>query len=98
LYKHGYALTATLLRRFLVEEAIHQAKSKYYSYAASDMKKAIDYSETLEESAQLPGTVAYLSALYEQHKRKTSLWPLLVEKIEGLSVGKDGIHYESSPE
>lgn len=98
LYQHGYALAATLLRRYLVEEAIYQAKSKYYSYAVSDMKKAIDYSESLEESAQLPGTAAYLSALYEQHKRKTSLWPLMVEKIAGLSVGKEGIHYASRPE
>ncbi|NRN30823.1 DUF6880 family protein [Photorhabdus heterorhabditis] len=96
LYKHGYALSATRLRRLLVEDAIHQAKSKYYSYAASDMKKAIDYSEGLEESSQLPGTVTYLRALYEQHKRKTSLWPLMAEKIQGLSVGKDGIRYERS--
>jgi hypothetical protein len=96
LYKHGYALTATRLRRILAEDVIHQAKSKYYSYAASDMKKAIDYSEDLEESAQLPGTETYLRALYEKHKRKTSLWSAMAEKIQGLSVGKDGISYERS--
>ncbi|HAG0017829.1 TPA: regulatory protein RecX [Salmonella enterica] len=96
LYKHGYALAATLLRRLLVEDAINQAKSKYYSYAASDMKKAIDYSEELEESPQFPGTATYLRTLYEQHKRKTSLWPLMAEKIQGLSVGKDGIDYKRS--
>ncbi|EAO0165633.1 regulatory protein RecX [Salmonella enterica] len=96
LYKHGYALAATLLRRLLVEDAINQAKSKYYSYAASDMKKAIDYSEDLEEDPQFPGTVSYLMTLYEQHKRKTSLWPLMAEKIKGLSVGKDGICYKRS--
>lgn len=94
LYQHGYALAATLLRRLLVESTIHQAKSKYYSYAASDMKKAIHYSEGLEDSPQLTGTVAYFRALYEQHKRKTALWSAMVEKIQGLSVGKDGIFYE----
>jgi len=93
LYKHGYALTATLLRRFLVEDNIQQSKSKYYSYAASDMKKAIDYGEGLEDSVQLPGAQAYLNVLYEQHKRKTALWPLMTDKIKGLSVGKDGVHY-----
>lgn len=93
LYKHGYALTATLLRRFLVEENIQQSKSKYYNYAASDMKKAIDYGEGLDESVQLPGTLTYLNALHEQHKRKTALWPLMADKIKGLSVEKDGIHY-----
>ena len=93
LYKHGYALTATLLRRFLVEDNIQQSKSKYYSYAASDMKKAIDYGEGLEDSVQLPGAQTYLNVLYEQHKRKTALWPLMTDKIKGLSVGKDGVHY-----
>ncbi|ECD9517735.1 regulatory protein RecX [Salmonella enterica subsp. diarizonae] len=96
LYKHGYALAATLLRRLLVEDSINQAKSKYYSYAASDMKKAIDYSEDLEDGPQCPGTESYLRTLYEQHKRKTSLWPLMAEKIQGLSVGKDGICYKRS--
>ncbi|MCW2488850.1 transposase [Candidatus Symbiopectobacterium sp. NZEC127] len=96
LYKHGYALAATLLRRLLVEDAINQAKSKYYSYAVSDMKKAIDYSEDLEDGPQFPGTESYLRTLYEQHKRKTSLWPLMAEKIQGLSVGKDGICYKRS--
>lgn len=60
------------------------------------MKKAIDYSEDLEEDPQFPGTVSYLMTLYEQHKRKTSLWPLMAEKIKGLSVGKDGICYKRS--
>lgn len=94
LYKHGHALAATLLRRFLVEDAINQAKSKYYSYAASDMKKSIDYSKGLEESVQFRGTVAYLTTLYEKHKRKTTLWPLMEEKIKGLTVGGKGICYQ----
>ena len=98
LYKHGHALAATLLRHFLVEEAINRAQSKYYSYAASDMKKAIDYSDGLEKSAQFQGTENYLQGLYELHRRKISLWPLMAEKIKGLSVGKDGIHYERSRE
>lgn len=68
-------------------------KSKYYSYAASDMKKAIDYGEGLEDCPQLPETEDYLRTLYEQHKRKTALWPLMADKIKGLSVGKDGIRY-----
>ncbi|MEL5515682.1 hypothetical protein PTR77_25675 [Serratia bockelmannii] len=94
LYKHGYALGATLLRQILVEESINRAQTKYYSYAASDMKKAIDYSEGLKESTQFEGTENYLRGLYALHYRKISLWPLMAKKIRGLSVGKDGIHYE----
>lgn len=98
LYKYGYALSATLLRRFLVEGNILQSKSKYYSYAASDMKKAIDYSEGLEESLLLPGTQRYLRALFETHKRKVSLWPLMVAKIAGLSIQNGVIYYNGSQE
>lgn len=60
------------------------------------MKKAIDYSEDLEESPQLPGTETYLRALYEKHRRKMSLRSAMAEKIQGLSVGKDGIRYARS--
>ncbi len=41
LYRHGYACSATLLRRVLAEDCISRSQSKYYSYAASDMKKAL---------------------------------------------------------
>lgn len=39
LYRHGYACSATLLRRVLAEDSISRSQSKYYTYAASDMKK-----------------------------------------------------------
>jgi hypothetical protein len=45
LYRHGYACSATLLRRVLAEDSISRSQSKYYTYAASDMKKSIDYSK-----------------------------------------------------
>lgn len=41
LYRHGYACSATLLRRVLAEDSISRSQSKYYTYAASDMKKAL---------------------------------------------------------
>lgn len=93
LYKHGYAVSATLLRRHLVEGAIEQANRRYYNHAASDLKKAIDYSHDLNACPPLLGTQDYLQELYVQHARKTSLWSLMAEKIKGLSIRKDGIHY-----
>lgn len=94
LYKHGFALAATLLRRYLVERVLQTAQSRYYNHAASDLKKSIDYSAELEDDTGLMSTRAYLVSLYEKHKRKVSLWPLLEEKIKGLSVKKEGIRYE----
>lgn len=97
LYQQGYALAAVILRRFLVESYINKAQSKYYAYAASDMKKAIDYSEGLEESAQFAGTLNYLRALYAQHKRKSALWQAMTGKVQGLSVANNRCFYDGSP-
>lgn len=97
LYQHGFALAAVILRRVLVESYIDKAQSKYYAYAASDMKKAIDYSEGLEESAQFMGTRNYLRALYTQHKRKSALWQAMASKVQGLSVDNNRCFYGGSP-
>ncbi|MFE8665832.1 DUF6880 family protein [Serratia nevei] len=97
LYQHGYAHAAVILRRFLVESYINKAQSKYYAYAASDMKKAIDYSEGLEESAQFAGTLNYLRALYAQHKRKSALWQTMATKIKGLSAVNNQWCYQETP-
>ncbi|STU47514.1 SpnT [Klebsiella pneumoniae] len=64
---------------------------------ASDMKKAIDYSEGLEESAQFAGTLNYLRALYAQHKRKSALWQAMAGKVQGLSVDNNRCFYCGSP-
>ncbi|EGY29550.1 hypothetical protein Rin_00004800, partial [Candidatus Regiella insecticola 5.15] len=82
------------IRRCLVEFALQSAQSKYYSHAVSDLKKSIDYSMDIESQTVMPDTEIYLSSLYEKHKRKVSLWPLMKEKIKGLSIGKEGVRYE----
>ncbi|PSH22055.1 hypothetical protein B7R74_08280 [Yersinia pseudotuberculosis] len=94
LYKQGYALPAVLLRRCLIENSINLSQSKYYSYAVSDLKKSIDYSIDVKNNTILSDTQTYLSFLYEKHKRKTALWPLMIEKIKGISIGPEGICYE----
>ncbi|EBB1562564.1 SpnT protein [Salmonella enterica] len=93
LYRHGYAYSATFLRRMLVEDSISRSQSKYYSYAASDMKKAIDYSKNITWTAVVPSTRNYFESLFIEHKRKYALWEIMQEKIDGLLVGKDSISY-----
>lgn len=39
-----------------------------------------------------PEQVPLLSGMTD-NKRKTALWPLMTDKIKGLSVGKDGLRY-----
>ncbi|EAT4593468.1 SpnT protein [Salmonella enterica] len=93
LYRHGYVYSATFLRRILVEDSISRSQSKYYSYAASDMKKAIDYSKDITWTELVPSTGDYFKFLFIEHKKKYALWEIMQEKIDGLSVGKDSILY-----
>lgn len=93
LYRHGYAYSATLLRRVLVEDSISRSQSKYYSYAASDMKKSIDYSKDIAWTETVPSTEEYFISLFIEHKRKYALWEIMLEKIDGLAIGKNSVSY-----
>ncbi|MDF7681357.1 SpnT protein [Enterobacteriaceae bacterium ESL0689] len=93
LYKQGHGYLATLLRRILVEDNISRSQSKYYGYAASDMKKSIDYSKGITWTTQVPSTEDYFKSLFITHKRKYALWDIMETKIDGLSVTKDAISY-----
>ena len=93
LYRHGYAYSATLLRRVLVEDSISRSQSKYYSYAASDMKKSIDYSKDIAWTETVPSTEEYFKSLFIEHKRKYALWEIMLEKIDGLTIGKNSVSY-----
>ena len=78
---HGYACSATLLRRVLAEDSISRSRSKYYSYAASDMKKSIDYSKDITWTEKIPSTEEYLKSLFIEHKRKYALWEIMLERF-----------------
>lgn len=93
LYRHGYACSATLLRRALVEDSISRCQSKYYTYAASDMKKSIDYSKGIAWTETIPSTEKYFKSLFVEHKRKCALWEIMLEKIDDLAIEKDSLSY-----
>lgn len=96
LYLYGYAKCATLLTRILVEDNIFHGKRKYYGYAATDMKKSIEYSKQLEGSKDLESTEDYLKSLYSEYKDKTSLWKIMQDKIAGLIISPGGIYYSAT--
>ncbi|PHM58289.1 hypothetical protein Xhom_01304 [Xenorhabdus hominickii] len=93
LYQKDFPLAATLLRRELVEDVLSRAVSKYYKYAVSDLKKSLDYGEKIQSAEGIASNQAYLTTLYENHKRKSAFWSLVEEKIKGISIGKEGIDY-----
>lgn len=86
LYKQGFAHAAVILRRRLAEGSISRASSKYYSYAAGDAKKAIDYATACENDSQFIDSGTWLKMLYATHFRKYALWDVMQEKIPGLNM------------
>lgn len=94
LYKLGHVYSALILHRALVENYINRSQSKYYGYAASDLKKSIDYSKKIVWTAQVPSTADYLNTLFSKHKKKHSLWRIMQQKIAGLTIENNYIFYK----
>lgn len=74
LASHSKYLAATLLRRELVEDVLTRAVSKYYKYGISDLKKAKDFSEHVQDWESLPNHEEFVKSIHQQHQRKHSFW------------------------
>lgn len=76
LAQYGFPISAILIRRKLVESTLMQAKSTYYKYAVSDLKKSIDFTEMVKEQDQnlVASTADFIHAINVQHGRKYSFW------------------------
>ncbi|APC91036.1 MULTISPECIES: DUF6880 family protein [Francisella] len=67
-------LVAVLIRRLLVADCLNGGKSKYYDYAVSDLKKAIEFGEIVENWREIQHPIVYFNFLIERHKRKVGFW------------------------
>lgn len=67
-------LVAVLIRRLLVADCLDGKKSKYYDYAVSDLKKAIEFGELVEDWKEIQQPTEHFNALIEKHKRKVGFW------------------------
>lgn len=70
----GYPLSATLLRRKLVDGVLGKAISKYYKYAVSDLSIAKRLAKDITDWHQFQTHAQYMAALEDQHKRKSAFW------------------------
>jgi hypothetical protein len=77
LAKQGRGLAATLLRRALVADVLSRAKSQYYHYAISDLKKANDFAQTVSDWQGFVTHEAFMQTLQTQHARKSAFWSKL---------------------
>lgn len=96
LYQQGFATAAVRLLRQLVAHVVNQGKRAYYSGAVSDLKKSLDYQATLKAGeGDGPNTLAtpqdYLNQLYQQHKRKSSFWELIRQKLPYVIITANGV-------
>ncbi len=86
LHQQGFHLAAILLRRVLAEGLIGRAQSKYYSYAANDLKQAQDYAVCVTDWQKIPNEILYWQQLKTQHARKTSFWYEIESKMKTIFV------------
>lgn len=81
LASNGKYLSAILLRRYVANNILLQAKSKYYDYAISDLKQSMDFGDKVQNWKSVDDTKTYFNQLIETHKKKYSflekLYPLL---------------------
>lgn len=80
LAKHGKALSATLLRRMLVDRVLAKSNSRYYRYAVSDLKKANEFSSGVSDWRNFANQQQYLESLLENHHLKYAFWHQVAEK------------------
>ena len=93
-------MVAVRLRRQLVANVVNQGKSTYYTGAASDLKKSLDYQAALkveQEDGERPlcSPQEYLNQLYQQHKRKSSFWEAVRQKLAAITMSASGVQYQA---
>ena len=71
---NGKMLSAVLIRRSLVDDLLAKAASKYYDYAVSDLKLAVEFGNQVQNWLHFANTSEYLDSLKLRHKKKYSFW------------------------
>ncbi|AJC48741.1 hypothetical protein IB642_00205 [Allofrancisella guangzhouensis] len=84
-------IAAVIIRRILLENCLDGGKSKYYDYAVSDLKKSIEFAESIEQWKEVKKPIDYFNSLIEKHKKKVSFWSRVAdagikEKLENLHI------------
>lgn len=70
----GYPLSATLLRRKLIDGVLNKAISKYYKYAVADLSISQRLAKEITQWHQFQTHSTYMENLETKHKRKSAFW------------------------
>jgi hypothetical protein len=74
-----YPLAATLLHRRLAEDVLRRAASRYYKYAALDVRACESLSPMLPLGSEVEAHADFMTRLKREHSRKAGFWSLLRE-------------------
>jgi uncharacterized protein DUF6880 len=72
-----YPVAATLLHRCLAEDVLRRAASRYYKYAALDIRACEGLSPMLPLGSGVESHSDFLIRLKREHSRKVGFWNLL---------------------
>ena len=72
-----YPLAATLLHRRLAEGVLRRAASRYYKYAALDVRACESLSPMLPLGSEVEAHADFMTRLKREHSRKVGFWSLL---------------------
>ena len=75
--ENRHPLAATLLCRAMIKFTLERARAKRYRYAAGHLVTCERLASQIADFGQFQEHADYISALRENHNRKTSFWPLI---------------------
>ncbi|MBN9542554.1 MAG: hypothetical protein J0G32_01995 [Alphaproteobacteria bacterium] len=75
-------LAATILYRKMIDSVLHASDYKYYSYTAKDLLSCKILSNEIDNWQFLEAHEDYFNRIYNNHKRKYSLWEQYNKKLE----------------
>lgn len=73
----GYPLTATLMRRAMIQDSLDGGKAKRYRYAARHLAECRSCAPAIEDHGGFPAHEQFVAALRQKHGRKHGFWQLI---------------------
>jgi len=71
-----HPLSATLMRRAMIEDSLDGAKSKRYRHAARHLEECQSCDAAIEDYGDVLTHAEFITALKEKHPRKHGFWRL----------------------
>lgn len=73
----SYPLSATLMRRAMIQDTLDGAKSKRYRYAARHLAQCQSCHPAIDDYGSFPTHAQFVEALKQKHGRKYGFWQLV---------------------